>query len=180
MQWSIDVMRDFFPNATGSRRIREATARPLKTGEHLYWRASQLNLIFFYFSTFCQSFISHFAVDFQGCSSARHLKAGGQCYWNLRYLIWWKEQDLTFLSFSSWFPRRPFWKGRGRWLERPKRSSKKLGSLTKKVEYIFDTRIISLIASTKYTVQNKTWQVLIRWKWKYRKQNWRFNRFLRI
>ena len=29
----------FFPNATGSRQIREATARHLKAGEHVYWRA---------------------------------------------------------------------------------------------------------------------------------------------
>ena len=83
-------------------------------------------------------------------------------------LIWWKEQDLPFLSFSSWLPRRPFWKGRGR-------SWKMHGAnfnIFLPISFPWLPQNIN-VASTKYTVQNTTWQVLIRWKWNNRKQNWR-------
>ena len=183
MHWSIDVMRDFFPKCN---RIETNSRGNCKTSQSR-WMSLLESKIANFKTCLLHNILSISYITFCSWLPRMPFCKTSQSRWTILLecetsftLIWWKEQDLTCLSFSSWLPRRLFWKGRGRWLERPKRSSKKLGSLTKKVKYIFDTRIISLIAFTKYTVQNTTWQVLIRWKWKYKKQNWRFDRFLRI
>ena len=166
MQWSIGVTRDFFFQMQQDQGKFERQLQDISKQVNMFIgeQDSQLNfslsIIYISFCSwlprmpFCKTSQSRWTILLESEIFNLVKRAGSNI--SLFFLLISKEALLerqrkmigaTKKIFEeAWEPHQESW-----------------------ISIYFWHRIISLIASTKYTVQNTTWQVLIRWKWKYKK-----------